>query len=164
MADEDDTTASSDSSDANGSGDSSSSSETGTAGDTTIPLSEDDVAGALVTALQNSNVGVDDDGVKVSTRSGLYHLAVRLSATAEALPQVPDDTDNLPPRSVQPAALLLLGTVQIIGDRTRVTMRIVLVETSEIKESSRGDASGGDATAVETAAVSAISKLPTLNP
>jgi len=61
-------------------------------GDSSVQLSEDDIAGALTKAFQEHDVAVDDDGVKVTTEDGLFQLSVRLSASAIPLPQVPDDT------------------------------------------------------------------------
>src|SRR5450755_511831 len=108
-----------------------------------VPLpSEDEISSALASAFQARDIPVDDDGVKVTTADGLFHLMVRLTADAKPLPQVPDDTSNLAPGSVQGAQLMVLGTVQLIETQTRVTMRTVVVETSEIVEASSADASG----------------------
>jgi hypothetical protein len=131
-------------------------------GDSSAQLSEDDIADALTKAFQEHDVAVDDDGVKVTTGEGLFHLAVRLSASATPLPQVPDDTSNLPAGSVEGAAYLILGTVQLVDDMTRVTMRIVVAETSEIKESSEGNANGSTADAVQSAAGDALAGLSML--
>lgn len=126
------------------------------------PPTEDDVAGALTKALQEHDVPVDDDGVKVTLSSGLYQLMVRLSADVRPLPQVPDDTSNLAPGSVQGAHYLLQGSVQIIEDQVRVNMRVVSVETSEILETSKADASGSVLDAIQGAAGDCLAGLPSL--
>lgn len=126
-------------------------------------LDADDVAGALTTAFQAKNIAFDDDGVGVSKSHGLFHLKVRLSATAAPLPQAPDDDSEVEPGSLEPAALLVLGTVQLVDDMARVTMRVVVVETSEVKETGSGDATGATVDAVESAAEDAIAQLSSLN-
>ncbi len=51
----------------------------------------------------------------------------------------------------------------IIGNATRVTMRIVSVETSQILEAGEGNASGGAALdMIEAAAEDALAGLPSL--
>ena len=126
-------------------------------------LGEDAIAAALVNAFLAKDVQVPDDGMKVSQADGLFHLSVRLSADVRPLPQIPDDTGNLAPGSQEGATLMVLGTVQLVDTQTRVTMRIVVVETSEILESSSGDADGVSEESVGNAAESAISDLSTLS-
>jgi hypothetical protein len=128
-----------------------------------VQLSEDDVQGALTAALQAKDVAVDDDGVKVNLEDGLYHLMVRISRDGTPLPQVPDDTSNLAPGSVQQAHYLLQGAVMLLDGACRVTMRLVSVETSEILETGKGDASASTADAVQAAAEDAVDCLPTLH-
>jgi hypothetical protein len=125
-------------------------------------IGTDAITAALVNAFRSKSVDVDD-GVTVTAADGLYHLAIRLSKRATPLPAVPDDTSDLAPGSVEGAAMLILGTVQLIATATRVTMRIVNVETSEILESSKGDADGVTEESVGDAAEDAISELPTLS-
>ena len=126
------------------------------------PPSEDDVSSALTRALEDHNVPMDDS-VKVTTSGDVYHLAVRLSSSFNPLPQVHDDTQSLQDGSVQGAAYLLQGVVQIIGDQVRVTMRIVSVETSAILQQSLADASGSVLDAITGAAGDALAGLPALN-
>ena len=127
------------------------------------PPSEDDVADALTKAFRARDVPMDDDGVKVSLSSDLYHLAVRLSADFRPLSQVPDDTSNLAAGSVEGAMYMINGAVQLIGNAARVTMRIVSVETSQILEAGEGNASGGAALdVIEAAAEDALAGLPSL--
>ena len=132
-------------------------------GGQSVQLSENDIAAALVSAFQARNVAIDDNGVSVSTADGLYQLSARISAQGKALPQVPDDTSGLDPGSVEGAAFLVLGSVQVTSDATRVSMRLVVVETSEIKETGTGDASGAGTDAIQAAAEDALAGLPTLN-
>ena len=127
-----------------------------------VQLTESDVQDALTSAFQSRGVPVDDDGVKVTTSSGLFQLMVRLTEDAKPLPQVPDDTSNLAPGSVQGAMKMVLGAVQILDAACRVTMRVVNVETSEILETGKGDASGSTKDAVQAAAVDALAGLPSL--
>lgn len=140
----------------------SSSTDDGGANQSVPPPSEDDISSALASAFQSRDIPVDDDGVKVTTADGLYHLMVRLTADARPLPQVPDDTSTLAPGSVQGAQLMVLGTVQLVEDQTRVTMRTVVVETSEIVESSSADASGVSADSIQGAAEDCLAGLPSL--
>jgi hypothetical protein len=133
-------------------------------GDGCAVLSEDEVQSALTAAFQERNVAVDDDGVKVTKANGLFRLMVRLTADATPLPQVPDDTSQLAPGSVQGARLMVLGAVQSMDGGTRVTMRIVRVETSEILQASTGDAMGSaNKDAVQAAAEDALAGLDILH-
>jgi hypothetical protein len=159
-----DSKSSSSSSDDSSSSDSSSSSSSdSSSGDKSVqPPSEDDVSSALTRALEDHNVPMDDS-VKVTLDSDLYKLAVRLSSSFNPLPQVHDDTQSLQDGSVQGAAYLLQGAVQIIGDQVRVTMRIVSVETSEILQASSADGSGSVLDAITGAAGDALAGLPALN-
>ncbi len=125
-------------------------------------FSEDDVATAVSAALSAKDVPLEDSDVKVST-DGLIHFMVRLSRSVKPLHQIPDDTSNLPPGTVEGAPLLLLGSVQTIEDSIRVSMRIVITETSEIVEVSKGDATGATVDALTDAAQLAIEGLPSLN-
>jgi hypothetical protein len=153
---------SSDSSDSSSS--SSDSSTNDSAGESCVNLSEDDVQSALTSAFQERNVPVDDDGVKVTKAGDLFHLMVRLTADAAPLPQVPDDTSNLEPGSVQGAQLMVLGAVQAIDGGTRVTMRVVKVETSEVLQTGSGDAMGtANKDAVQAAAEDALAALDMLH-
>lgn len=127
------------------------------------PPSEDAVAQAVASALQMREVPVDSDGVKVTLSSGLYQVMVRLADNFMPLPQVPADTSNLAPGSVRGAKYLLQGAVQIIEDQTRVTLRIVSLETSAILEAGEGNASGGTGVdGVQPATEDAIANLPSL--
>jgi|SRR5580700_288048 hypothetical protein len=142
----------------------SSSSDSSSADQSVQPPSEDDVSSALTRALEGHNVPMDDS-VQVTLDSGLYKLAVRLSSSFNPLPQVHDETQSLQDGSVQGAAYLLQGAVQIIGDQVRVTLRIVSVETSEILQASSADGSGSSSVldAITGAAGDALAGLPALN-
>lgn len=154
---------SSSSDDSSSSDSSSSSSSDSSSGDKSVqPPSEDDVSSALTRALEDHNVPMDDS-VQVTTSGDVYHLAVRLSSSFNPLPQVHDDTQSLQDGSVQGAAYLLQGAVQIVGDEVRVSMRIVSVETSQILQSSLANASGSVLDAITGAAGDALAGLPALN-
>ena len=156
-SDDSDSSSSSDST-SGSSGDSSADGSGG--GESCVNLSEDDVQDALASAFEQRNVPVEQDGVKVTKEEGLFHLMVRLTADAMPLPQIPDDTSNLARGSVQGAQLMVLGAVQAIDGGTRVTMRIVKVETSEILQAGKGDAMGtANKDAVQAAAEDALAGL-----
>jgi hypothetical protein len=160
-----DSSKSSSSSDSSSSDSGSSSSSDSSSGEKSVqPPSEDDVSSALTSALQDHDVPMDDS-VKVTLEDGLYKLAVRLSSSFNPLPQVHDDTQSLQDGSVQGAAYLLQGAVQILGDQVRVTLRITSVETSEILQASKADGSGSDSVleAITGAAGDALAGLPALN-
>ena len=160
-----DSSESSSSSDSSSSDSGSSSSGDSSSGEKSVqPPSEDDVSSALTSALQDHDVPMDDS-VKVTLEDGLYKLAVRLSSSFNPLPQVHDDTQSLQDGSVQGAAYLLQGAVQILGDQVRVTLRITSVETSEILQASKADGSGSDSVleAITGAAGDALAGLPALN-
>ena len=143
---------------------SSSSDDSSSNGASCMDLSEDDIQEALTSAFQDHNVPVDDDGVKVTTVDGMFHLMVRLTADANPLPQVPDDTSNLAPGSVQGAQLMVVGSVQRLDGGTRVSMRVLKVETSEILQSGQGDAMGtANKDAVQSAAGDALAGLDMLH-
>ena len=132
-------------------------------GDTIGGYTTDDVASALAAALQAKDVPTADSDVKVTVAEGLFHFSVRLSANVKPVGQAPASSDGTPPASVQAAPLLLIGAVQVIDDQVRVTMRIVVTETSQIVEASTGDASGKTKDAITDAAQIAIGGLPSLN-
>ena len=100
-------------------------------------------------------VPVEDDGVKVTTQGGLFHLNVRLSADVKPLKKFVDSNDV--------AAMLVPGTVQVQDEAVRVTMRIVVVETSQILEASSGNSEPASQDSVQSAAEHAIADLETLN-
>ncbi len=160
-----DSSKSSSSSDSSSSDSSSSSSSDSSSGDKSVqPPSEDEVSSALTRALEDHNVPMDDS-VKVTLDDGLYKLAVRLSSSFNPLPQVHDDTQSLQDGSVQGAAYLLQGAVQIVGDQVRVTLRITSVETSAILQQGKADGSGSESVldAITGAAGDALASLPALN-
>lgn len=140
-----------------------SSSSSAGSGDDGADLTEDDVTAALTDAFAGKGVDLPDNAVGVTRHGSSFHLNVRVSATAKVLPQVPSDTSGLAPRSVEGAALMVIGSVHLVGgEACQVNMRLVVVETSRIVETASGRASGVDKTAVESAALDAISGLATL--
>lgn len=155
----DKSSSSSDSSDSSGSSSGDSSSEPN---QSVQPPSEDDVADALTKAFRARSVPMWDDVVKVTLSSGMYRISARLSADYKPLSQVSDDTSKQP-GSITGAMYMINGGVQLIGNATKVTMRIVSVETSEILESGEGSASDGAALdIIEAAAEDALAGLPSL--
>ena len=149
---------SSDSSDSS----SSSSSDSSEPSQSVQPPSEDEVAGALTKAFRARSVPMWDDVVSVTLSSGMYRISARLSADYKPLSQVSDDTSKQT-GSITGATYMINGGVQLIGNATKVTMRIVSVETSAILESGEGNASGGAALdIIESAAEDALAGLPSL--
>ena len=143
---------------------SSSSDDSSSDGGSCMDLSEDDIQNALTAAFQERNVPVDDDGVKVTTVDSMFHLMVRLAADGAPLPQVPDDTSNLAPGSVQGAQLMVVGSVQRLDGGTRVSMRVLEVATSTILQAGQGDAMGtANKDAVQAAAEDALAALDLLH-
>jgi hypothetical protein len=141
---------------------SSNSSDNNSGQNQSVQLSEDDIQEALTSAFQARDVHVDDEGVKVSTDSGLYTLMVRLTADSQPLPQIPDDASGLAPGSMQGAMKLIQGTVQVGDGACRVIMKVTSVETSQILEVGKGDASGSTKDAVQAAAEDALAGLTSL--
>ncbi len=127
-----------------------------------LPLSIEVVQAALVNAFRAKGIDVDDDGVKVTNETGLYHLCVRMAEDGTPLPKIPDDTSNLAPGSLKGAKLLALGAIQFAGEATRATIRIVETETSAILDSGLGDADGASEESVGEAAEEALSNIRTL--
>ena len=130
-------------------------------GDTIGGFSTDDVASAISAALSAKDVPSDDNDVTASISDGLFHVGVRLSATVQPGGAAPSgDADA---SSVTPAPLLLEGTVQVVEDAIRVTLKLVVTETSQIVEAGSGDATGTDKDAITDAAQTALGALPSLN-
>ena len=132
-------------------------------GDTIGPFTVDDVAGGVSAALSAKSVPTDDDQVKVTIQDGLFHLSVRLGAAVKPVGQTAPSDDGDAPGSVEAAPLLLIGTVQVVDDSIRVSLRIVVTETSAIVEAGSGDAVGSTAEAITDAAQIAVEALPSLN-
>jgi hypothetical protein len=132
-------------------------------GDTIGGFTTDDVAGAISDALSAKNVPTDGDDVTASVSSGLFHVGVRLSATVQPAGSAPPPDADADPDSVKAAPLLLEGTVQVIDDQIRVTLKLVVTETSQIVEVGSGDATGADKSAITDAAQIALGALPSLN-
>lgn len=114
-------------------------------------------------AFRAKGIDVDDDGVKVTNETGLYHLQVRLAGDGTPLPPLPDDPSNLAPGSLKGSAVGIIGAIQFAGTgATRVTMRIDVTETSEILDAGKGDADGVSEDSVGQAAEEALSNMRTL--
>ena len=123
------------------SGSSSDSSDSSSGEKSVQPPSADDVGSCIMHACNAHDVPMDDDTVNTTLEDGLYKFAIRLSRNFDPLAKVHDDTQTLQTGSVEGAAYLLQGAVQIIGTTARVTARIVSVETSEILQASKADGS-----------------------
>jgi len=122
-------------------------------------FSTDDVADALSTALSALDVPTGGNEIDVTGEDGQFKFAVRLSSEFKPAGKVPDDPT---PGTVTPAFYLLLGMLQILDDQMRVTARIVNVETSEIIETAKGDATGTSKETITDAAQIAFSALSSL--
>ena len=118
---------------------------------------------ALVNAFRAKGIDVDDDGVKVTDETGLYHLQVRLAGDGTPLPPLPDDMSDIAPGSLKGSAVGIIGAVQFAGtEATRVTMRIDVTETSAIIDAGKGDADGVSEESIGNAAEEALSNMRTL--
>lgn len=83
------------------------------------------------------------DSVMIETKypGQFYRIAVRMNSTYKVLP-TPENiikTYEQTGKKGEGAKLLMLGAVQVVGDRLRVTTRIVQTETSVVQRASMGD-------------------------
>ena len=122
-------------------------------------FSTDDVSDALSTALSALDVPTGGNEIDVTNEDGQFKYAVRLSSEFKPAGKVPDDPT---PGTVTAASYLLLGSLQIVEDQMRVTARIVNVETSQIIEASKGDATGTTKETITDAAQIAFDALSSL--
>lgn len=108
--------------------------------------------------------GASPDSVMIETKypGQFYHLAVRMNPAYKVLP-TPENvikTYNQTRQKGEGAKLLMLGAVQIVGNRVRVTVRIVQTETAVVLRASSGD---GDASSYEGLYEAAGKALMNLN-
>jgi hypothetical protein len=122
---------------------------------------------SIADALSSHSHLTNPDDVQVNNRYAGHPLttfAVRLSTDNRPLPtlaclQNQIAGGNVPPGSLEGANKVLLGSVQQAGNQTRVTSRIVEVETGEILATGKGDAAGTDQNAIDQAADKSIANL-----
>jgi hypothetical protein len=122
---------------------------------------------SVADALSSHDHLTNPDDVQVNNRYAGHPLttfAVRLSADNRPLPtlaclknQIAEG--NVPPGSIEGANKVLLGSVQQANNQTRVTSRIVDVESGEILATGKGDAAGTDQNAIDQAADKSIANL-----
>ena len=129
------------------------------------PLAAADVAGALAHA-----IGAPDhvalQAPAESGEAGIQSFAVRLSGAGGTLPTLEHVRDMLEitcveEASLEGARLLIVGSVQWVGHRFRITVRVVDVETGAILDALRVDGAGGSgdlSTAVGSAFARAVAR------
>ncbi len=139
-------------------------------------LSARDLRKAMKNALAYAGCSITEDMLTVKEMGGRqFQFSLRLDKGYRPLPQIPSNVS--PPKGgLKGAWYLLLGMLQQLGadqeeGASRVTARIVSVETSEILKSGMGTITGMGAPAVEKAMIQAIEQLgpvfldtPTLTP
>jgi hypothetical protein len=117
--------------------------------------SADGVDGAIARGISADGINVGLDQISTSTTNGLEQILIRTNnhcplpdaaCTDEAIAQ-----GRTPPGSLKGADNLIIGAVQQSGGVTRVTLRVVNVETGEIVATGLGDANGTGAAAVQQA-------------
>jgi hypothetical protein len=106
-------------------------------------------------------LGVDDDHIQVSKRGGLDQYVVVLGRGNRPLPSMDATQQAIGAGDVAEGSLeggdtLLVGSVQQVGDQTRVVARTVNVETGVVQEAGKGTADGTDAGATAQAAQDAM--------
>jgi len=106
-----------------------------------------------------------DSTITYTPKGGITAISERLDDRMCPLPSG-DCIDQMiasgavPPGSLKGAHYMVAGAVQQAGGVTRVTVRIVRVETGEIVATAMADVNGTDAAAVQRAANEAMKKLP----
>jgi hypothetical protein len=129
------------------------------------PLSAADVAAALAHAVGNPEHVALHDPVE-SGGTGVHPFAVRISGAGATLPTLEHvrsmlDITCVEEASLEGARLLVVGSVQGAGNRFRITMRVVDVETGAILDLVQVDGSGGRddlSTAVGSAFARAVAR------
>jgi hypothetical protein len=132
-------------------------------GDGTQPRckGEDSADGAEGAVARGMNVGLDQ--VSVYQDGGLEKIFARTrngcalpdnQCLAEAI-----DQGRVPPGSLQGANDIIVGAIQRAGNVTRVTLRVVNVETGEIVATGVGDAMGTGPAAVQQATGTAMKSI-----
>jgi hypothetical protein len=109
-------------------------------------------------------VAYEDVSVTGSIVAGTAKIEVRLGTGKHALPSIECVDEAIAngsagPQSQSGATQLLLGAIQQANGMTRVTLRVVDVETGQIQSSALGDAPGTNDAAVTNAAGAALGKL-----
>lgn len=92
---------------------------------------------------------MDGNSVSIEQASpgGLWKFAVRISARGCVLPSLDALADCSSPGSA-PATELLVGSLQIAGEASRIVARIFDVETGEIRTTAKADTRGADTDAL----------------
>lgn len=120
------------------------------------------VAAAL--AAHGARAGPEVVAVRDTRDERVIRFHVRLGAGNEPLPVLAclkreAAAGRVAEGSLAGAGHLLVGGVQRVGSRTRVSMRVVVVETAEVVAQGMGDATGSDGAAVRRAATDAVRAL-----
>lgn len=116
---------------------------------------------ALLRVLSDHGPELDDSSVKVESwgAEGLWRFAIRISDEGCILPTLDSIANCSSSKAQVSASRLLIGSLQVAGGASRVTARIIDVETGEILTASKGDSTGTDTDALVQAASDAIGGL-----
>jgi hypothetical protein len=119
---------------------------------------------ALAAALGASCYDAGPGSVHVSPQRGLPCFQVRLGQSGSPLPTLACieqhiEQGDVPEGSLEGAKTMLLGCIQQVGGRTRVTVREIKVETGEVLRAGKGDADGTDDRSVQEAAETALRNM-----
>jgi hypothetical protein len=129
------------------------------------PLAAADVAGVLAHAIGTPD-HVALQAHAESGEAGIQSFAVRVSGAGDTLPTLEHvlamlEITCVEEASLEGARLLIVGSVQWVGHRFRITIRVVDVETGSILDVLRVDGAGGSgdvATAVGSAFARAVAR------
>ena len=119
---------------------------------------------AVATALRHhgANINAQEISVQGSWPGPLTHFFVRIGHNNNALPSMECLEQGIAAGQVSAGSLegaksMLIGTVQTVGNQTRVYVRVVDVATGVITDSGAGTATGTNASAVQQATDQALS-------
>lgn len=124
--------------------------------------------GPITEEIKEEIKDIDPNEIYVYENNGLTCFVVRLDEDGNPLPTQPCleqiiQKGMVPEGSLSAAASLLMGCIQQAGQRTRITVRIVDVETGEVQETGMGEADGTDEEAIDEAMDEALENLGPFN-
>jgi hypothetical protein len=125
------------------------------------------VGEGLVEGMQDagvSNFGIEHIGIGEDHPGTYWRFSIRLDENGCPLPKhacifEAINEGEVPEGSQVGAPTMMFGAVHIAGNRVRVSVRFVDVETGVVLGSARADAEGTDASAIASAAAAAFSQL-----
>ncbi len=120
---------------------------------------------AVISALKQFNKSASSEFTEVSSKKDdLTRFTLRISRDDCLLPNtdlINEAINNncVKPRSLEGANRLIFGAVQQASGKTRVTTRVVEIETGIIIQTGKGDANGTDRKALENATSRAFNEM-----